>query len=547
MILGIHDGHNSSASLITDNTIKYSLSEERFTRKKNQRGFPNNSIEYILNELNIKDNEDNKEKENINIITVGGLFRRGNRLKYLKTFQKEMNIPMLYFNHHLCHASLYSLSDFKECLVITMDGGGDGLSSTVSIGNKKGLEIIAQSDTIDSLGDFYASITEVLGFKPMEDEGKVMSLSSYECGGEVDIDIKVIDYDSNIKSFKNYLGVIGYESTKALRNIFHLCNINLNSMDFRTKVLISKYAQKTLENTVLKMIEDFSNETGIDKIVFSGGVAQNVLLNKKIGERYDLYVPPFMGDEGLSVGSALLIRESGNKNKINDEINNKTSNNMKNKINNKKINLKNTYLGYKILNKNVETLIENNLLKNYKVNYIENRDIPEVIGNYLINNGIVCLCRGRMEFGPRALGNRSIIALPSKENKERINRYLKRNSFMPFAPTILYEYMEDYLINPKYNPFMTALFDVNKNNIERIRGVVHVDNTTRAQILKREFNSLYYDIINYLYDSIDLPVVLNTSFNIHGEPIVCNELDGVRSFKFIGDVLLLGNWLIEKI
>lgn len=528
MILGIHDGHNSSASLITDNIIKYSLSEERFTRKKNQRSFPNNSIEYILNELN---NNDKKEKENINIIAVGGLFRRGKRLKYLKTFQKKMNIPMLYFNHHLCHASLYNLSDFKECLVITMDGGGDGLSSTVSIGNKKGLEIIAQSDTLDSLGDFYASITEVLGFKPMEDEGKVMSLSSYECGGEVDIDIKVIDYDSNIKSFKNYLGVIGHESTKALRNIFHLCNINLNSMDFRTKVLISKYAQKTLENTVLKMIEDFSNETGIDKIVFSGGVAQNVLLNKKIGENYDLYVPPFMGDEGLSVGSALLIRERSNKNKIK----------------NKKINLKNTYLGYEILNKNVETLIENNLLKNYKVNFIEDKDIPEVIGNYLINNGIVCLCRGKMEFGPRALGNRSIIALPNKENKERINKYLKRDSFMPFAPTILYEYMEDYLISPKYNPFMTTLFDVNKNNIEIIRGVVHVDNTTRAQILKREFNNLYYDIINYLYDSIDLPVVLNTSFNIHGEPIVCNELDGIKSFKFVGDVLLLGNWLIEKI
>ncbi len=523
MILGIHDGHNASACLIDDEkniNIDYAISEERFTRKKNQRGFPKHSIDYILNELN-----ENKEKNStVNMIAVGGMFRKGNRLKALKNFQKNMNIPLLYFNHHLCHASLYALSNFKECLIITMDGGGDSLSSTVSIGSKKGIEVISQSDIVDSVGDFYASITELLGFKPMEDEGKVMSLSSNYCNEDIDIDLKIIDYDKNIKSFKNYLGVVGNEATKALKKIFNLKNLNIN--DFDSKILISKYAQKTLENVVLKMIKDFSEETGIENIVFSGGVSQNVKLNKKIMENYNLYVPPFMGDEGLSIGASLLFRKEF-------------------------VNLKNTYLGYEIKNENIEDMLKLDVLKKnknkYKITYLEEKEIPEVIGNLLISNKIICICRNRMEFGPRALGNRSIIALPNKENAKKINKMLKRSEFMPFAPTMLYEHIEDYLINPTYSPYMTLLFDVREDVKNKIEGVVHVDNTARVQTLKREFNKTYYDIINYVYENVNIPTVLNTSFNLHGEPIVCTEYNALKSFKSVGDALLLGNYLFEKI
>jgi carbamoyltransferase len=159
----------------------------------------------------------------------------------------------------------------------------------------------------------------------------------------------------------------------------------------------------------------------------------------------------------------------------------------------------------------------------------------------------VCLARGKMEFGPRALGNRSIIALPTKENKEKINKRLKRNWFMPFAPTILYEFVDDYLINPRYSPFMTQIFRVREDKIKEIEGVIHVDKTTRPQTLKREANKTYYEIIKYIYDSINLPVVLNTSFNLHGEPIVCTERDAINSFlKADFDALLLGNYLISK-
>ncbi|HID47197.1 MAG TPA: hypothetical protein EYP47_00595 [Methanococcaceae archaeon] len=508
MILGIHDGHNSSASLISDRGIEYAISEERFTRRKNERGFPSKAVDYILG-----------ENRDIDLITVGGMFRRGKRLRAIKEFQERLNIPLLYFHHHLCHGALYKLSDFKECLVVTIDGGGDSLSATVSIGGKEGLEVIAQSDILDSLGDFYASITEVLGFKPMEDEGKVMCLSSYP-GEELDIGV-IIDYDSRLKSFKNYLGVVGQESTKALRRILQRFNIDPYNMDFNTKVKVAKYAQRVLEEVVLKMIRDFSEETGIDKVVFSGGVAQNVKLNRKIGELYDVYIPPFMGDEGLSIGSSLLEMK-------------------------KKIELRDTYLGYNISDEKVEKLIERGYLKGYNIKYLEEREIAETLGHLLLENKILCICRGRMEFGPRALGNRSIVALPSRENRDRLNRLLQRDSFMPFAPTILYEHVEDYLVDPKYCPFMTMVFQVKKEVKEKIEGVVHVDNTTRPQTLKRDFNSIYYDTIDYLYQCIDLPVVLNTSFNIHGEPIVCTELDGIRTFKAVGDALLLGNWLIEK-
>ena len=510
MILGIHDGHNSSASLTSERGIEYAISEERFTRRKNQRGFPSKAVDYILGE---------KGRGDIDLITVGGMFRRGKRLRSIKEFQERLNVPILYFHHHLCHAALYKLSDFRECLVVTIDGGGDALSATVSIGSKKGLEIIAQSDIIDSLGDFYASVTEVLGFKPMEDEGKVMCLSSYP-GEELDMGV-IIDYDSRIKSFKNYLGVVGQESTKVLRRILQGLKIDPSNMDFATKVRVAKYAQRVLEDVVLKMIKDFSEETGIDKVVFSGGVAQNVKLNRRIGEIYDLYVPPFMGDEGLSVGSSLLQIKGD-------------------------VKLRDTYLGYNILDERVEELIERGYLRGYKTTYLEEEEIAETLGNLLLEDKILCICRGRMEFGPRALGNRSIVALPTRENREKLSRLLRRDSFMPFAPTILYEHVEDYLLDPKYCPFMTMVFEVREEVKERIEGVVHVDNTTRPQTLKRDFNRVYYDTINYLYQSIDLPVVLNTSFNIHGEPIVCTELEGIRTFRTVGDALLLGNWLIEK-
>ncbi|WP_457611867.1 carbamoyltransferase C-terminal domain-containing protein [Methanocaldococcus sp.] len=499
-ILGIHDGHNASSSLISDKEILYAISEERFVRKKNYRGFPKNSINYILD----------KEKD-IDYITVGGTFRKRKRLEEIKSFQSEINKKLIYIYHHLSHSYLYKLSNFKECLIISIDGGGDGLSFLASIGGKD-IEVIANSDIIDSVGDFYASITELLGFKPMEDEGKVMSLSSFP-SDEINLNKKIIDYLEEIKSFKNYLGLVGREATKKLMEIF-----KINS--FEDKIRVAKFAQKTLEDVVLKAIDDLTKEYGIDNIVFTGGVAQNVKLNSKIAEKYNLFVPPFMGDEGLSLGSSLSNKKID------------------------RIEIKNTYFGYEIENKRVEEIIKN---YNLDFKYLEDDEIPEVVGELIVKNNIVCIARGKMEFGPRALGNRSIIALPTKENKERINKVLKREWFMPFAPTILYEFAEDYLINPKYSPFMTLLFKVREDKIKEIEGVVHVDKTTRPQTLIKESNEIYYNIIKYIYDSINLPVVLNTSFNLHGEPIVCTERDAINTFlKTNFNYLLLGNYLIKR-
>uniref|UniRef100_A9A7D7 Carbamoyltransferase n=1 Tax=Methanococcus maripaludis (strain C6 / ATCC BAA-1332) TaxID=444158 RepID=A9A7D7_METM6 len=509
MILGICDGHNSSASLIDEKKIIYAASEERFTRKKNFRGYPANSIDYGINSFI-------NEKEELSAITVGGQFRKGERLKKLKLIQEKLELPMYYFDHHLCHAASYKLSNFKECLILTMDGGGDGLSSTLSIGNNSGIETIAQSDLIDSVGDFYASITELLGFKPMEDEGKVMSLSSFETN-DSKINLDIIDYNEKTKSFKNYLGVIGSESTKALKRILDYSNPN-HSYDIQ----ISKFAQKKLEEVVLKLLKQFVDETGIKNIVFSGGVAQNVKLNKRIIHQDfvdNLYVPPFTGDEGLSIGSSILCSK-------------------------KDFDLKNTYLGYEIDNCNVEKIVD--LEKNFKTSYIEEKDISERIGQLISEKKLVCSSRGKMEFGPRALGNRSILGLPTKENANKLAKTLKRNSFMPYAPTILDEYSDNYLKNKKYSPYMTMLFDCFESKRD-IDGTIHIDGTTRAQTLKREFNEVFYDIINFVNDTTKIPAVLNTSFNLHGEPIVCNEIDALNSFKHVGDVLLLGNYLIEKI
>ena len=311
------------------------------------------------------------------------------------------------------------------------------------------------------------------------------------------------------------MGVIGYEATKALKRLIGYDD------SFEFKVKISKYAQRTLENVVLKLIRNFVNETGIENVVFSGGVAQNVKLNMEIREIANIYVPPFMGDEGLCVGASLLMKKC-------------------------KIDLKDTYLGIKIDNYEIANKLES-VKDKYKIKYLEEKEIPEVVGDLITNNKIICICRGKMEFGPRALGNRSIIALPTKENAEKINKMLKRSEFMPFAPTILYEHVDEYLENPIYSPFMTMLFKVKEENKEKINGVVHVDNTTRPQTLKREINPTYYDIISYVFESKGVPAVLNTSFNMHGEPIVGTVGDALRTFRHVGDALLLGNYLIEKI
>ncbi len=550
-ILGITDGHNSSASLIADNKIIGAISEERFLRIKNYRGFPKYSINYILKE-HLKDNS-------VDFITVGGLFRKSSRLKEILSIGNQLDKPILYFNHHQCHSSHYLMSNFKECLIITMDGAGDSLSSTISIGNsKKGVELIGQSSFLDSVGDFYASITESLGFKPMEDEGKVMCLSSYHNNKDIDIDLNnVIDYLPSQRTFKNYLGVVGFESTKLLKKLFKLKN--LNPKKFEDKIKISKWAQDTLEKVVLKMVDSFSREYGIKNIVLSGGVFQNVKLNMVIRDRgYDIFVSPFSGDEGLSVGSSLLL-------------------------NNKPIILKDTYLGYAINNETIEKMfgmdkdksnknnncnnldkinknnINNNIIDNnknnidklinkfkkkYSIKYIEDKDIYEVIGDIILNGNIVSMCRGRMEFGPRALGNRSIVALPTEKNKDKLNKLLKRDFFMPFAPTIIYDYADEYMVNSKYSPFMTELFKVYDDKVKDIRGVIHIDNTTRPQTLIRETNNIYYNTINHIYENNNIPLLLNTSFNKHGEPIVCTEYDAIKSF--VGDYLLLGNYLIKR-
>ncbi|WP_423791913.1 carbamoyltransferase C-terminal domain-containing protein [Methanocaldococcus indicus] len=499
-ILGIHDGHNASSTYINKNTI-LANSEERFKRIKNYRGFPEESIRYILNKVT-----------NVDEIKVGSVFRRRNKLLKIRDFQNKLRKNLVFIYHHLSHSYLYKLSDFKECLVISLDGSGDGLSFLASIG-KDDLEVICESSYLDSVGDFYASITELLGFKPMEDEGKVMSLSSFT--SDYYFNLKVIDYIEELKSFRNFLDVVGSEATKKLKSL-----LNLDNLDFNKKVGVAKYAQKVLEEVVLKAINHLSSEYNIENIVFTGGVAQNVKLNSKIAENFNLFVPPFMGDEGLSFGAVLSSKYF------------------------KRLEIKNTYFGYKIENERVDKILTS-LNSTYKYTYLENKEIPEIIGEKILDNKVVCIARDEMEFGPRALGNRSIIALPTKENRERINKILGREWFMPFAPTILYEYVDDYLINPKYSPFMTLLFKVREERVKEIEGVVHVDKTTRPQTLKRESNPLYYDIINYINENINLPVVLNTSFNLHGEPIVCREVDALKSFKF--DYLLLGNYLIEKV
>lgn len=592
-ILGIAPGHNSTAALLKDREIKYAIAEERLSRFKGDMRFPKLAINKILElegiqlsdidyfTIHTKDMltcdlhdqrffwDDKPRAESVLykvektqllsyliylIPKVGSYYRKlsillGKRLFYRKI--KEFGIDadkINFYDHHLSHAaSAYFTSKTEPCLIITLDASGDGLSGTVNIGKNGKIKRIASSSVSDgSAGVFYTSVTQYLGFTPNRHEGKILGLAAYgDANKFYDKMIPLLRYDpvkralsKDIPKQDSFFAKLSTKIKQA-RNIIN-GNKNNSSLNYcvenfkdASREDLAAAVQKRLEDVIVEYVGAFVKETGINDVVLAGGVFSNVKLNQRLFENLSLnsiYIHPDMTDGGGAVGGACLKW---------NELNGFSSNLKKD--------IENVYWGLSFSNEDIEKVIKRN---NLEASYID--DIEERAADLLVEGKIIgYFGTYGMEYGPRALGNRSIIASAGDvEINNWLNKRLNRTEFMPFAPVVLEEYASNILKN--YNngnkqaaKFMTITFDVTEFCKEKAPAIVHIDGTARPQTINKIQHPAYYQILKKYYEKTGIPCIINTSFNVHEEPIVCSPEDAIKSYKEGRiDILILGNWLI---
>ncbi len=562
IILGIIDGqHDSGACILEDNTLTAAVSEERITRVKLDGGFPYKSIEECFQITKLG-------PEDIDLIAVGSYFQppifarafrkfqsiekdvRKYKKRNFKTFlsnvaqfrlhltktnpytlsgkfqrlflrqilkkdlPKELKSkPIKFVEHHLSHAaSAFYCSNAQTALAITGDRWGDAVSFSINICSNEEIRRVFSMNSFDSLGDFYSVITKYLGFKPMRHEGKILGLSAHG-------DPFKVNFEFPFRLNSNKLKFTG--TIKSNYEIWSSLKKQLNKY---SREDISAWLQFNTEKLVVNIVKEWVERTNIYDIVLAGGLFANVKINQRIHEIpgvKSIYVFPNMGDGGLAPGACFYICK-------------------------KKIKLSDVYLGEEYDNAYVETC-----LKKYNLPFKFYENIEEVIAKKLADKKIVARFNGRMEFGPRALGNRSILYEASDPSvNDWLNNRLNRTEFMPFAPATLYEYRNKCYKNVDgaefAAQFMTITFDCTDYMKKTCPAAVHVDNTARPQLVRKEVNPSFYKIIDEYRKLTSIPTIINTSFNMHEEPIVRTPNDAIDSFlRGHLHYLAIGNFLVE--
>ncbi len=533
VILSIHDGHNASVAVIYDGRVLFCVSEERLNREKFFWGFPKKSIELALKECNLSLND-------IDVVTVShlntlGYIKRKFELQFYKdtknllghiynifqVFDREQNVkrlfksikhkPKFYFcDHHIAHAaSAYYFSGFDESLVVAIDALGDSLSHTAYHVKNNKWKKITSGNSGESLGEFYLSATKALGFIPNRHEGKVVGLAAYGNYQNLTKENGLEEYFISIT--KDKLHFKRNKKDKIISKIKELLDKGYKKED------IASYVQYLLEEVVVSHIQYLCDITKSKNLALAGGVFANVKLNQRIAERCsvkNIFIQPAMGDEGLVLGSSFYFLNQYSKEK-------------------KSCKLEDVYTGPSY----DDEYIKNVLIKGKYEFQEEKKDVilREVVKN-IKEDKIIGWFNGKMEFGPRALGNRSVLANPmNKDINNILNKRLNRSEFMPFAPSVLYEFADDIFENVSSSihsgEFMTITYYVKDKWRNKVPAIVHVDNTARPQFVRRNVNKDYYDLIKSFYKITGIPLVINTSFNLHEEPIVCSPEDALRSFN----------------
>jgi carbamoyltransferase len=441
-----------------------------------------------------------------------------------------------FFDHHLCHAATaYYGSHFprkERILVITNDGAGDGLCATVSLGENNSLQRIAKVKSIHSLAGIYSLTTKLLGFKPLEHEYKLMGMAPYssDMGREI-----------GYNTFRKYVSASKKKPLTFKKNIRGPVRLILPQLEKETKEMrfdwICAGLQKLTEDVLVEWIDNCLRETNTNKIALAGGIFMNVKANKKLMELNrvkDIFIFPSCADETVSIGAAYSAyhKYKGDNLPQLRPINN-------------------FYLGQDFSDREVLRQL-NQYQKKVKIRWKRMNNIEKAVAHLLAKKQVVARCKGRMEFGARALGNRSILADPSNLLCLReINLMVKKRDFwMPFAPVILKERAGDYIVNKKKvaAPYMILSFDTTKKYGDLIAAVHQADLTARPQIISKEMNPDYYNILKEFEKITGRGVLLNTSFNLHGLPIVCGPKEALEVLRDSGlRHLALGNYMIEKI
>lgn len=588
IILGIHDGHNASAALTIDGNLIYALAEERLSRKKHHYGFPSTAIDYLLKQANIKISDIDRIAMSTKTLPPSYFYTsrnekfsisdywmeqneywypklyEGKNPKYLEIFSKYVDLKNFPYDnslikdendhegmwkarikhlkdklkinsdiisvhdHHDCHAYYGYIANSQRLtesvLVYTMDGGGDGVNGTVSIGHPgKPLKFISRSSNCN-IGRLYRYMTLLLGMRPADHEYKLMGLSAYNVGNFAKKAYEIFAETLQVDG-------LGFKYKSEVKDHFFHFKNKLEGERFDS---IAYGIQKRTEELLTEWIYNGIKQTGIGNIVMSGGVSQNIKANKciwQMSQVKQLFIPPGPGDESISIGAAYAesIKQGHDINHIKP--------------------LSTAYFGLSYDELYISNVIKNIDNKNWIVRKVTSDEIAallakgDIVAHFGLNNG---------EFGARALGSRSIIADPRRADIiHHINKLVKvRDFWMPFAPSILEEREKDYIINPKKIDarFMAIGFDSTALAQEHLPAGLHpFDRTARPQIVNKNTNAKYYEIIKAFEKLTGVGALLNTSFNIHGEPIVGTPEQAIDTFERCGlHHLVLGTWIISK-
>ena len=583
--------HDSAATILIDGKIIAAAQEERFTRKKHDSGYPYNAIEFVLKFANLK------FKDLDQIVFFEKPFLKFERLletyvafaprgfnQFIKAipvwlkeklFQKKMLMDLfkqhdstfkddnkLFFSeHHLSHAaSAFFPSPFKEAIVLTADGVGEWATTTVAIGNKNKLEIKKEIHFPHSLGLLYSAFTYYTGFKVNSGEYKLMGLAPYGEPKYLDkIKNNLIDIKSD-GSFKlnqdyfNYATGLTMTNSK-FDNLFGQKSRDPNSDQItQFHMDVASSIQKVIEEVMIKLSKSLREEFNIPNLCLAGGVALNCVANGKILENkiFDkIWVQPAAGDAGGSLGAALAFWHIEKNNQRNIS---------------KSDNMNGSYLGPEYSEKEIKNAL-NKIGANFEI-FEEDLLLNKTVSD-LENGKAIGWFQGRMEFGPRALGARSILGDPRSENMQKnLNLKVKfRESFRPFAPSILRPDLSDWFNIEEDSPYMLIvssvkenkktemteeqkkLFGIEKLNIKRseIPAVTHVDYSARIQTVHEETNPKYYKLLNKFKKKTNCPILVNTSFNVRNEPIVNTPEDAYNCFMGTElDTLIIGNCYLDK-
>jgi len=557
--------HDSAAALLKDGNVVAAVEEERFSREKNDDGFPKLAIDYCMKEGGITGNDlacvafyDKSvlkfERLLDNYIAVAPrgmtsfldvipkwlhrrLWVKEDIKKHLGGYSGKIYFP----EHHLSHAAYtFFTSPFSEAAILTVDGVGEW--TTTSFGSAKDTSIKLTSDIRwpHSLGMLYSAFTYYLGFKVNEGEYKLMGLASYGKPKYYDLIMKeLVDVkeDGSLHLNMKYFAFT-WDRVMVSQKFEQLFGVPRRTEDSKTEQIhldIGASAQLVLEEILLKMARHVHEKTGLNNLCLGGGVALNGVANYRIlkeGPFDKIHIPPSPGDGGSAIGSAAYAYYSIlNKERI---IETDSASMITN----------NAYLGPQYSNDEIRSFLET-----YKIPYqrYEREDLLKQTAKLISEQNIVGWYQGRVEWGPRALGNRSILADPREANmKDILNEKIKhRESFRPFAPSILEEYVSEYFELDIPSPYMLLVAKVKKP--EKIPAVTHVDGTGRLQTVSKKANPLYYDLISEFYKLTGVPVIINTSMNVRGEPIVNTPEQAFDMLlKTDMDHIVMGDYIIGK-